>query len=298
MKNVKFISLAAAVTAMVLTLSCSSDDDGGGGSSSSSEGSQGSVSNSSGGGLSSSTLGISSSSGGGGGDGGKPYRIVEIGTQTWMAENLNYAVAGSKCYGEGGEVLIGYDEDNNPITKTLSPAEVQANCDKYGRLYDWSTAMNLPSSCNSDFCSSQINSPHHQGICPAGWHIPSRDDWDELFRFVDIDNGGEGDDRDNSAGRYLKAATSWNYNSENNSDGNGTDNYGFSALSSGRGGFFSDFPDGIIFHAISDRSYWWCADEDDTVDSSCYGYIYYNGEYARSSNLFKSYLFSVRCVQD
>jgi len=108
----------------------------------------------------------------------KKYGSVKIGTHTWFAENLNYEADGSKCYG------------NDP-----------ANCKKYGRLYDWKTALNA---------------------CPKGWHLPGDAEW-QAFANKDF------------AGKRLKAKSGWDYN------GNGTDFYGFSALPGGRGDSSGNF---------------------------------------------------------
>ena len=206
--------------------------------------------------------------------GGKSYEAVLIGEQVWMAENLNYAVEGSKCYGEDGEVVIGWDEDNNPITETLSNAEVQDNSVKYGRLYDWATAMGFESSCNSSTCSGQI--PPHRSICPSGWHIPSRNDWEILTEYV----GGY-----RTAATKLKAKGGWNENS------NGTDEFGFSALPGGHG--YS----GGSFYSVGDYGVWWSASESSSNKVYYQGMGYDgNGTFWVSDN--KSGLLSVRCLQD
>jgi len=123
---------------------------------------------------------------------GKIYKFKKIGVQTWMAENLNYPATGSKCY-----------DDN------------ETNCDRYGRLYNWTTAMNIASTYSS---SLYLGSWKHKGRCPDGWHIPSDTEWETLMDFAD---GGA------IAGRKLKATSDWN------SNGNGEDAYGFSALPGG-----------------------------------------------------------------
>jgi len=129
---------AVLVLAITLTFSCSGGDDG-----TESNGGSSSPSSSPSGG---SSGGSSSPSGGGGSNKCNSIancKTKQIGNQTWLAENLNIDVPGSVCYDK----------------KT-------ANCDKYGRLYDWATAMNLDASCNSTSCASQITTPH-QGICPS-----------------------------------------------------------------------------------------------------------------------------------
>ncbi len=176
-----------------------------------------------------------SSDGGDGGTCSANFRTVIIGSQTWMAENLNCDVEGSKCY------------DNNP-----------SNCETYGRLYNWATAMNLPSNCNSSSCSSQIQSKH-RGICPAGWHIPSRADWEAVTAYI-----------------------------------SSTDDYGFSVLPSGFGllGSFYDGGGGWWWTASEDDSDYY-AYYLNIVNIESGSMEVYSGTMA-----LKNMLFSVRCLKD
>jgi uncharacterized protein (TIGR02145 family) len=180
---------------------------------------------------------------------GKTYKWVEIGSQVWMAENLNYNAPGSKCGGNGKL------KDENT-----------ENCDKYGRLYNWATAMNGSKSSNA-------NPSGIQGVCPTGWHLPSDAEGTTLTNYVG-----------SPAGTKLKSKSGW-------SNGNGTDDYGFSALLGG----FGSSEDG--FSSVGSSGIWWSATEYDA--SIAYrrnmssGYTNVDRGY-----FYKTYLYSVRCVKD
>jgi uncharacterized protein (TIGR02145 family) len=164
-----------------------------------------------------------------------------------MAENLNYSGtepdAVGKCY------------DNE-----------EGNCDTYGRLYDWATAM---------------------AVCPSGWHLPSDAEWTTLVNYVE-NNVCSG-----CASKHLKAASGWN---DCGPFGSGNsylceDTYGFSALPGGTG--YS----GGSFGYVGDNGYWWSASE--ASSSNTYNRVmYYYLEDAYSYNYGKSYLHSVRCMED
>jgi len=111
------------------------------------------------------------------------YRTKKIGNLVWMTENFDCDVAGSVCYGND-----------------------TANCNIYGRLYNWKTAI---------------------VVCPTGWHLPSDVEWDDLIYFVG----------DSVSGIKLKAKNGWI------EGGNGTDTYGFSALPGGIGSPDGNFRD-------------------------------------------------------
>ena len=91
------------------------------------------------------------------------YATVAIGSQCWMAKNLN---AGLKTLGK-----LPQGKDCNSIHKYCYDNN-DANCDSYGGLYQWDQAM-----CGSLAAGAQ-------GICPAGWHIPTHDEFTVLERAV------------------------------------------------------------------------------------------------------------------
>ena len=192
--------------------------------------------------------------------GGQTYKTVTIGTQTWMAKNLNYADSTAMPNLKGNSWCYDNSADN---------------CSKYGRLYTWTAAMNIASSYQDAEASAVISSTH-QGACPAGWHIPTYAEWTTLENAV----GGE-----EVAGTVLKSTSGWN------EGGNGTDVYGFSALPAGYRIYYGDF------YYVGDYANFWSATESDT-DYAYFRHLYYINEGMYTYNSDENYAFSVRCLKD
>jgi uncharacterized protein (TIGR02145 family) len=171
-----------------------------------------------------------------------------------MNKNLDIKTAESWCYGEGGQVVYGRDDDGNEIIKTLSSSEIQANCNKYGRLYTWTAAKKA---------------------CPASWRLPDTVDVVELVTTV----GGQ-----TTAAKELKAKSGWN------SDGNGTDNYRFSALPGG-----NRISEGY-FEASGYYGDWWINAEYDS-DRAWVLFMSHEDDKTYIQAGEKSLGFSVRCVK-
>ena len=99
---------------------------------------------------------------------GKTYNTVLIGSQCWMAQNLNIGV---RINSTVNQTNIGTIEKN-------CYAENEANCTIYGGLYQWEELMNYTTS------SSALPSGR-RGICPTGWHIPSDAEFCQLEFYLD-----------------------------------------------------------------------------------------------------------------
>lgn len=196
------------------------------------------------------------------------YKTTVIGSQIWMAENLNVTK-----YKNGG--AIPNVTDNTEWGELTSGANCDLNNDPsisttHGRIYNWYAVDNS------------------FGVCMEGWHVPSKEEWDALVEYL----GGTG------AGGKMKeeGTTHW-------SGGNGTNESGFTAIAMGYrnavDGNFYDYPDASGGGAT--QAYWWSSSK---ISVAPYGdgFAEHIGV-ANTNNVIFGYNpwrqgFSIRCLQD
>lgn len=205
---------------------------------------------------------------------GQKYRIVTIGSQTWMAENLNFKTEKSHCYND-----------------------VDSNCTKYGRLYTWGDAMDSAGVFSSTgkgcgfrtYCSKGHDLGRVRGICPEGWHLPD----DEFTSLLDAAGGGFEED----TWRKLKSTSGWpscdssEYDKYHNC--NGTDDFGFTVLPAG-------VMDGSSFGGKGISACFWTNHEENYDAAYNVGVpLCESGKYHWDNHEdFKNNGFSIRCVKD
>lgn len=199
---------------------------------------------------------------------GKIYTTVQIGSQCWMAENLNI-----------GYMIMGVDDQlNNGAIEKYCYDNNTNNCDTYGGLYKWDEMMQY------------VTTEGTKGICPDAWYLPTDAEWCILENEVDAGTilctttGNRGID----AGGNLKENSTVHWNTPNTG---GTNNSGFTSLP---GGYQS--PDGSFRNLLNTASFW------SSSESGAYAWyrmLEYNNEYVyRQNNALQTYSFSVRCVKD
>ena len=118
---------------------------------------------------------------------GNIYPVVKIGNQIWMAENLR-----TTHYSDGTPINDGSIFTFYPYNVAMDGLDTTryyfyynnnaAYAEDYGCLYNWFAAVK--GTIGSDSNPSGI-----QGVSPAGWHIPSIDEWDELVNFIGENSG-------------------------------------------------------------------------------------------------------------
>lgn len=134
----------------------------------------------------------------------KEYTFKQIGTQTWMTENLRHQLGGS------WETICRNDDDSE--------------CNQYGVFYKYNSMMQRTDFSNYDGWASPT--PVVQGVCPMGWHIPSSQELLTLAAYVESIDGSS-----NTVGGLLRSGTS-DWLNLNNPNGF-SDEFEFAALPQG-----------------------------------------------------------------
>jgi uncharacterized protein (TIGR02145 family) len=213
---------------------------------------------------------------------GKSYNTVQIGSQCWMTQNLNL----------GTMITNTAEQLNNGIIEKYCINENELNCNVYGGLYQWAEMVQYLNGASNNTSWNPVPNGNVQGICPAGWHLPTDAEWCTMTIFLDasvncnIDPviGLSGTD----AGGRMKEEGSTNWASPNTG---ATNSSGFTALPAGfrnpGGGFYNYQYFGFFWAATGgspDRTY--------TRE------VRYNTAQVSRGHTLKTCGFSVRCLMD
>jgi uncharacterized protein (TIGR02145 family) len=186
---------------------------------------------------------------------GNSYTTITIGSIVWMTENLKVTK-----FNDGTSIPL--ITDGTSWGELTTPGYCWYDNDSttyknnYGALYNW-------------FAVSTGK------LCPAGWHIPNIQEWNNLMNYL-----GQ-----NAGGKLKEAATDhWIF-----FDKHATNESGFSALA---GGWRTDYD---TFSGLGDMGYWWSRSADNPL-SAWYLYLFPNS--AATSIMVKEYGCSIRCIMD
>ena len=205
---------------------------------------------------------------------GKVYKTVLIGSQVWMAENLNFEY---RIYNGGTDDSVSYGNYCNTDS-----------CETNGRYYTWAAAMDSAGvyspngmGCGGDKTCSPTSPV--RGICPKGWHLPDATEWDADASDWDV---GEWEFLYRTIGESPYAMQAKGYEKWSGA----TDLYGFSVLPVG-------YYDNGRFDYVGSCAFFWSSTEYGRNDAFSW-YLDENTALLSDRGENKGYGFSVRCVKD
>ncbi len=199
----------------------------------------------------------------------KNYSAVKIGTQVLMAENLQYSP----------------EKSNENSVKC--PSNQAKKCEQLGYLYDWYTAMQIGDPELNKYGSIK-------GICPEGWHIPNREEWSSLEKYLT--------ERFNTKEEMwlaLRSESGWDLGLKG-----GLGTVGFNAVATGMWSYtpydvnkswWEQLPE-YSYHKLRKRAFWWSSTVLDTKES--YVRAIYETPSFLELSYGKRYLLGLRCFMD
>lgn len=223
-------------------------------------------------------------------DCGNSYLVRKIGTKYWMAENLKCNVYSANSeIGQlaGGERVSiqslsseGYDPtysdaskfEASPYTDNLTPDMRN----QFGYLYNWAAAVGVKAYAYS----TKGFDSERQGICPDGFHIPTKNDWenlcDNLYGY-------------NESGIHLRTQNGWYKGDPGSAYYEGMEDVGLNSVPTG-------YAYVNTINHVGEGCYYWSSDV--FVEQEAYGrYLFYNTSKFGEYHYDKGLMLSVRCVR-
>lgn len=217
---------------------------------------------------------------------GNIYNTVQIGSQCWMRENLRV-----RRFADGQDI-------NTVLTPDFAVKKHDCMSDyhlkSYGLMYSWYAVMrdNLP---------SESNPSGIQGVCPDGWHVPGRAEWESLKNFLISQSSSESSVAISLCVNkeiWQNLYTSPQSGAPGNINAIGFNNSGFSAYpggyinqSPGRNGSF------CISCSLGYMGYWASSSANDSF-SSVVAMLNFASPDLELGTMNREHCVSVRCVRD
>jgi uncharacterized protein (TIGR02145 family) len=203
---------------------------------------------------------------------GKQYNTVLMGSQCWMAQNLNI----------GNQIASNFNQSNNGTIEKFCYSNSAANCETFGGLYQWAEMMNY------------ATNPGAKGICPDGWHIPSIYEWEALTTYVSTQPAWVCGSSSSAIGKALASITFW-------TSYTAACTVGFDPSANNATGFNAQpagfrWPTDPSFNSLYKYIYFWTSTGFD--DQAYYREIGYNKQLVQEYWHEKLFGQSVRCLKD
>ena len=188
---------------------------------------------------------------------GNTYHTLQMGTQCWMKENMR-----TTKLPNGTDIALGGTNNSTSTKYRYYPNNIANNVASYGYLYNWPAAMNGASASSS--------SPSgRQGICPTGWHIPSKTEWETLITYMQSQTIYYCNNNSNNIAKAMAINTGWISSSESCATGNNISQNNLSQFSAYPAGYFSPGANSNGYGSTTSSSFFWT-----TTQSSSTAYLF------------------------
>lgn len=209
------------------------------------------------------------------------YRVVQIGAQCWMAENLK-----TTHYADGTLIPLGLYRSSTKAYWYYPNGDAK-NKATFGLLYNWAAVMNGSPSSNN-------NPSGVQGICPDGWHVPSNNEWTQLIDYLKEHSNYQCDDESDIA-KALADKNNWQSSSVYCSVGNNTYENNATGFSAVPAGYFYD-----TYKNFKVNVDYWSSTKNYNYSNAVYsrGIYFSSSEVRYDTGSYDDNACSVRCLKD